>query len=335
MAGAILNGGKRVRRFVVLFGVSLFCVFSTKAAKADNCEVIRAAIKALPAYGGEVQIAPGGYTCDSPIVLDRDNITLNGNRKVMLTLANNANSPVVIMGDVATPPRKVTNVQLLNISIDGNYEHQQYECWNGECDTGGTTAIRNNGVTVRGIADGVIKNVYIRGARSGGVVTEKGCKNLKVDGLVSVSNYFDGFAGYETYGADLNNMVLSYNRAAGISLDIRFDGNVIRNSLLQGNYDVGIFMRDSSANVFTNVDVISSGNHGVFLAFVKDESTCPLNNEFNDLLIAGSKGAGFRMNNVCAGNKFTGQARFLQNAGGCLSKGDGADIDILGEMECK
>ncbi|MBC7540366.1 MAG: right-handed parallel beta-helix repeat-containing protein [Bacteriovorax sp.] len=311
---------------------------STMAAAPvqDECSFIREKLQNLPAIGGEVLVPAGIYTCAAPIVLDRSNTSLAGDGDVTIRLGNNINTPVIIMGDIVTPPKAIRNVQVSHLKIDGNRWNQKSECWGGKCDGGGTSVIRNNGITVRAVTKARIQDVYITSARSGGIVTEKGCYDLEVDNLTAVDNEFDGFAGYETNGARLTNLTLSHNRAAGISLDIRFNGNIFKNVKIESNGDVGIFMRDSSSNIFENVSIIDSGSHGVFMADADDdEATCPLSNEFQNLSVVHSRGMGFRLNNACEGNSLTGVAHFSGNRDGCVSESSIASIEVLGQILCQ
>lgn len=302
----------------------------------DECSFIREKLDSLPVTGGEVIIPAGIYTCLSPVILNRSNTSLRGEGDVTLRLGKNVNSPVIIMGEVLTPPRPIHHVQVGHLKIDGNRWYQKSECWGGACDSGGTSYIRNNGITVRAVTNGRIHDVYITSTRSGGVVTEKGCFDLEVDNLTAVDNEFDGFAGYETSGARLTNLNLSHNRAAGISLDIRFNGNIFKNVLIEKNGDVGIFMRDSSSNIFENVSIADNGSHGVFLAQAEDDqATCPLNNEFQNLSVLHSRGVGFRLNNACVGNSLSGKALFFENRDGCVSEGPSAKLEIQGQVVCQ
>ena len=319
------------RPLIACLGVFLAC----SAALADECSFIRKAISDLPKGGGEVAIPGGTYTCQSPIVLDRDGARLKGVGEVTLRLGRGVNAPVIVMGDAATPPRNLRDIQVANLKIDGNRWYQKHECWGGPCDGGGTSFIRNNGITVRAVTRGRIENVFITGARSGGVVTEKGCYDLTIDGLTATDNEFDGFAGYETYSARLTNMHLHGNRAAGISLDIRFHGNLFKDVRIEKNGDVGIFMRDANSNVFENVSVSDSGSHGVFVAQDFGPSTCSSGNEFENLTVLRSRGSGFRLNDVCEGNRLTGTARFAQNRDGCISEAQGARVEIGGAVKCE
>jgi hypothetical protein len=301
----------------------------------DECRFIREKISSLPSSGGKVVIPQGIYTCLAPIVIDRSNVQIRGQGAVTLRLGNRVNAPVLVMGDAATPPRPLRDIQVVNLKIDGNRWYQTHECWGGPCDGGGTAFIRNNGITVRAVTNGRIQDVYITSARSGGVVTEKGCYDLEIENLTAVDNEFDGFAGYETVGARLTRLNLSHNRAAGISLDIRFHGNFFNDVRMDHNGDVGIFMRDSNANIFENVSISDSGSHGVFLAQADGIATCSLGNEFKNLSVLRARGVGFRLNDSCAGNRLTGSATFLQNRDGCISSPDGAQLEISAQVLCK
>ena len=304
-------------------------------ASGDDCEFIRRALKNLRAEGGEVTIPEGSYTCSAPLVLDKNNVSLRGKGLVTLRLADHSNAPVIIMGDAQTPPRPVKNIKVSHLLIEGNKDNQDEECWGGPCDEGGTTFVRNNGITVRAVTNGVISDVYITEARSGGVVTEHGVYNLKINHLTSTYNYFDGFAGYETYGAVLDHLNLAHNHAAGISIDIDFSKNTIKDSVLSDNGDVGIFMRDSNSNLFENVLIEKSGNHGVFVSAVNDETTCPKNNEFHDLKVISSNGVGFRLNSGCPNNRLSGENRFVGNRDQCISEEVAGSLKVRGSVICR
>jgi hypothetical protein len=130
-------------------------------------------------------------------------------------------------------------------------------------------------------------------------------------------------------------MTLSRNRAAGISLDLRFNGNFFEDVQIVDTGDVGIFMRDSNSNVFEGVSITNSGNHGVFLASDGDDTTCPLGNEFKNLSVTHARGVGLRLNDSCSGNILTGTAHFESNRDGCVEEAPGAHIDVEAEVECK
>jgi hypothetical protein len=329
--------GNLIARWATL--LALFTSFNSANAQItpqlDDCEFIRQGLAHLSSSGGEFVIPTGTYTCFSPIIMDRDHLRLRGEGSVLLRLGDNVNTPLLIMGQIQTPPVPVREVQVSNLLIDGNRLKQENECWAGKCDSGGTSNIRNNGITVRGVIDGKIDHVAIRSPRSGGVVTEKGCVHLLIDDLSVTDSAFDGFAGYETTGSILSNMTFSHNQSAGISIDLRFSGNTIRDTHILQNSDVGIFMRESNGNLFDHLTIEDSGNHGIFLAYDNNISTCANGNEFKDLTILRSKGAGFRLNNECNGNHLTGTTRFIGNRDGCISEGTSTPLKIDGQMTCE
>jgi parallel beta-helix repeat protein len=318
---------------MALFSVNAFGSFQNP----DACKFIRDKIANLPKKGGEVTIRSGIYICETTIVIDRDNVWLHGLGEVTLKLADHSNAPVIVMGDAVTPPRALKNIKVSDLHIDGNRAHQTEECWGGPCDSGDKSFIRNNGITVRALTNSSIENVYVTGARSGGVVTERGCYGLHINNLTVVDSYFDGFAGYQTYGAVLERMTLMRNLASGISLDIDFSKNVVKNSHLENNGDVGIFMRDSRSNRFENLTISQSGNHGVFLSQGEpyDLTTCPNDNEFKNLTVIKAAGAGFRLNSPCINNKLTGTTEFLKNRGGCISEDVQAHLSFEGSVTCR
>lgn len=308
---------------------------TSKENVPDACDFIRQKIASLPLAGGQYRIPAGTYVCNKPIVLNQSHLTLSGDPGVVLKLADGANAPVIVMGDATTPPRALEDIEVSHLHIDGNRLHQTLECWGGPCDSGGTAFVRNNGISVRGLTNGRIQDVQITSARSGGVVTERGCAGLHIDSLTSVDNHFDGFAGYQTTGITVSNSRLANNQAAGISIDIDFNANTFRNVLIENNGDVGVFMRASNNNRFENVTIRGSGNHGLFLAQVENVQTCPIDNEFLNLAVSGSKGWGFRLNDACHGNRLTGTATFKGNRDGCISEGSTVPLEIAGVLQCE
>ncbi len=321
-----------MKTFSLLF-ITLLTWQPTQALP-DSCEFIRQGLAQLPPQGGVFLIPAGTYLCTRPIVMDRSHQTLRGEGDVWLRLADSANAPVIVMGDLTTPPSVVEDLEIANLKIDGNRIHQTMECWGGPCESSPHAFIRNNGVSVRGLRHSRIKNIQVTSARSGGIVTEKGCEDLLIDGLISLDNEFDGFAGYETSGALITNTRLAFNQAAGISIDIRFNKNSFKNVIIEHNGDVGIFMRDSNENLFEKVSIEDSGNHGIFLSQAEDEASCANNNEFSNLTVRRSFHSGFRLNSACPGNRLTGSALFEKNREDCLSEDPSAHLDIQGSLQC-
>jgi len=68
---------------------------------------VQQALDILPASGGEVVLPPGVIEIRQPIVLRRDHQTLRGfGRETILRLANDANCPVIIMGEAVNNPKQ-------------------------------------------------------------------------------------------------------------------------------------------------------------------------------------------------------------------------------------
>ena len=205
-----------------------------------------------------------------------------------------------------TTDRKVEHVVVENLVLDGNRFGQislegvelkgdsagrviekgiiavrqaRSECWARDpfypepCDRAEwpVSKIRNNGITIRGAQFVRILNIVTHSNLSGGLVTEKFSSHILVDGFESYNNFFDGLAGYDTENSVFRNMNLHHNRASGISLDLRFDNNVIVDSASSFNLDNGLFARESRNNKIIQLDIEDACNNGVFLAGLEDE----------------------------------------------------------------
>jgi hypothetical protein len=246
-----------------------------------------------------------------------------------------------------TPSRVVQNLRVSDLDIDGNRTNQQVECWNTP---GNGSEIRNNGLTVRGVADAAVERVRCYRARSGGLVTEKGVRRLTVSDVSAWDNQFDGVAAYATEDSVFNRMILHDNPGAGLSLDHKFDHNLVSDSVMASN-GCGIFMRDSRENLFQGLTIRGSREHGVFMAQAAVSNAVPTvsaapngaagqtvtnvvvewimtpntectGNVFSGLQITDSANAGFLLNNdTCVNNLIQG-ARFARNGWGglCQSK---------------
>jgi hypothetical protein len=284
---------------------------------------IQQAIAALPEQGGRVVLGAGTFTVFEPLVIDRNDVELCGDQELtVLKLADKVNCPLLVVGQLVTPvARKVSGVTVRKLILDGNRLAQDEECNGGPCDNGGLSHIRNNALTIRGAEDVYIAHVTTRGARSGGVVLEKGCRRIHISDFTSHGNHFDGFAAYETEDSVFARLYLHSNAAAGISADIRFNHNIVSHARLENNGSQGIFMRDSNFNTFTHLTITGSGAQGIFVAQADDSKNTPCTgNVFSDMKVSNSKGAGMRVNDVsCIANSVT-NSRFEKNGEGGVSE---------------
>ena len=297
----------------------------TLGAGVTGVEIQRA-LDALPFVGGEIVLPAGKIEVRQPIVLKRDHQTLRGSgTKTVLSLADGANCPVIIMGEPVNHPQHVTRyLRVSDLSIDGNRAHQQRELWRL---AGEGSQIRNNGITVQSVSDSVVEHVTAARCRSGGLVTTLGVRRLTVSGLDAFDNQFDGLACYLTTDSLFTDLFLHDNPGAGISLDLAFNHNVIRHALLAAN-DLGIFMRSSRGNQFQDVSIFNSHHYGVFMAHVDQQTphgvraapmTECVQNSFTNLTASKCGSAAFRVNNATCVNNVVVGAQFADNVKGGLS----------------
>ena len=286
-----------------------------------DCPGIQRAINGLPASGGEVRLLPMTYRCSEPITIARNDVVLRGaGPATVLRLEDNANAPVIVVGGTEpVPSATYRRITVLDLTIDGNRHAQQFECYRGECTA--QNALRNNGITLRRVEDVLIQNVRVRSPRSGGLVTELVVRRATIRDFTVTDSFFDGVAGYETEDSLFEGMYLHDNLAAGLSFDIAFDNNIIANTVIERTGKVGIFMRDSRDNLFSGLQIRNSGEHGIFLAQVDSEASKPAaGNMFTGLVVAGSQGAGVRVNDAsCVDNAIVG-AQLVGNRDGAISE---------------
>lgn len=306
-----------------------------KVPPSEGSAGINRAIAELKDSGGEIVLGTGTYHCTSPVILRHDDITLHGaGPGTKLRLEARANCPVVIIGDEANKPRhQVSRVCVADLAIDGNRTQQGGECWNGQCDTGEFTAIRNSGVVIRRARNILVLRVSTTDCRSGGLVTEKHCRKLTVRQFTADHHEFDGLACYETEDSLFEDMHLHHNKSSGISTDLKFRRNTLRNVRMVQNGSHGIFMRDSSHNAFENIEIRDSGNAGIFIAQVDDRSeTGCVSNRFTNVTVTGSNGPAVQVcspsckRNAFTNSRFTGNKEGLREAEPGLVKTK--DIDV-------
>jgi len=275
--------------------------------------------------GGEVVLAPGIYTIHKPIVLQHDRQSLRGaGSNTVLRLADRANCPVIVLGAPKNAPHHGTaNLHLANLFIDGNRKNQTSELWRA---AGDGSLLNNNGIDVYCVTNAAIEHVTCCRCRSGGIVSSANTRRLLVTDFEAFDNQYDGLACYLTEDSQFKHMNLHDNTAAGISLDLAFNHNLVEDATLNGN-ELGIFMRDSQSNTFKNINIGHSRNHGVFMAQAESPGkngwhltpgTECAGNVFIGITITNSGGKAFVVNNAsCTNNRIT-DSQFLDNAKGGL-----------------
>jgi hypothetical protein len=289
------------------------------ARGANDCGSIQQQLAALPASGGTVTLGAGTWICSTPIVLDQNNVSLIGaGPTTILRLAASANCPVLIVGSSAAAPSSgVANVTVASLAVDGNRTAQQTECWGGDCIT---HPVHNDGILIRMSSDVVVKDVTVSSAASGGLVVELSSVRVRVTGLTSFDNAYDGMAGYQTTQSSFSNLSLHDNLAAGLSFDDHFNNNIVHNAVLASNHSDGIFMRDSTGNVFDTMEILNSAQVGIFLAQVDlDASTPATANVFSGVVIENSGGPAMQVANPSCVNNVLSGAVLIGNAS-CVSQ---------------
>lgn len=294
--------------------------------KPGTCTDIQAAIDALPNTGGTVLVTAGVYTCSDSIVIDRDGVTLRGTGPgTVLKLADHANRPVLILGQTTAIPTSTRNdIRITDLFIDGNRAQQDFECSTGPCM--GSDYLRNNGISLRRVADVLIDDVTVESARSGGLVTELGSRRVTIRDFTTFDNEFDGIAAYQTEDSLFTGLYLHGNQGAGLSFDLDFNNNTIAEAVLADNKDVGVFMRDARDNIFSAVRVRDSGSHGMFLAENDQNSKPALGNTFTGMVISGSGqdltkgGFGIRVNDASCTHNLVVATQFIGNRDGDVSE---------------
>lgn len=201
-----------------------------------------------------ITFGPGLVIVDSPIHITESNVIVQGYPSTVLKLRDGAQCPIIVVGDPnENIGYKIQRVTIKNLIIDGNWEYQESEYY------ARAPWLRNNCITIRGSENIYLKNVITTRARSGGVVTEKHSKHIIIEGLNSHDNYYDGFAACETTKLMMRSSILADNKYAGISLDWNCDFNDFHGILLRDNHDWGVYMRDSSFNLFRWITITWGG----------------------------------------------------------------------------
>ncbi len=282
-----------------------------------TCASIQSAIAALPAAGGRVLLPAGVYTCDTAVVIARDNVELLGEgNSTVLRLTDSANAPVIVIGETATPPPIMHRyIRVADLMIDGNRREQNYECWGGPCDQGGLSAIRNNGLTLRHVSDVVVERVTVTGARSSGLVAEKVSERITVRDFTATDNEYDGLAAYQTENSLFTGLHLYDNLFTGLSFDLDFNSNVISDAVITDSGRHGIFMRDARDNVFDGLVIRVSGRQGVFVAQNESPTNAAKGNTFTGLVISNSVGFAFEVADASCTDNLLVSAQLVGNLG--------------------
>lgn len=228
---------------------------------ANDTTSIQKAIDSIPESGGTVFVKAGIHELDHGIHIDHSNIALIGEKGSVLKLGDNVNQPAILVGtDEQNPVRRIENIKISDIEIDGNKDKQPEE-------TDPTRKwLYNNGIHVRMAEDIWIMNVEIHDARSGGIVLTDSTRHVFIDNVLLYRNYWDGIAMYISKDIHVSNFIAKENEAAGLSLDMKLSNIIFSNGLIADNKKVGIFARDSRDIKFSNIVISGNKEDGCFLS---------------------------------------------------------------------
>ncbi|MEZ0392256.1 MAG: right-handed parallel beta-helix repeat-containing protein [Pseudobdellovibrionaceae bacterium] len=344
----------------------LFLQQTAQAQSPQDCQVIQnlinKAAQKKSAEPVEVRVPEGDYLCKKPIIINQSNLKIIGaNQNVRLKIADKKNIPAIIIGSEKTQwdakandfvtPYRVHHVEVDGFKVDGNKENQSDECWNGHlqkskkdktprgCTDTGESAIRNNGITIRGADHIRVANVVLNNTRSGGLVTEKNCHDLVIENMTAENNFFDGFAGYQTVNSVIRKSRLSNNNGAGASLDIDYSHNRFEDVDFVNNAHQGIFARGLQGLTCDHCTIDGSGQQGIFLAN-SSVKPCPSEVRILNSTIKGSgrlkkdEGHGIRLNDLDCEDTCVRNTNFSKNIAGDVSIAGKEDASVAG-IQCK
>jgi len=261
---------------------------------AASVAELQACIDGLADGGGTVALAAGDYSLSRHVQIPHGGIHVRGAGvgATRIEVADGACQAGFVIGSLALHFDQVgvvEDVSIRGLSIDGNKRG------NACCETyvgSGLTHLYVNGISVFNARDVTIADVSIRDARSGGIVADRGVRNLAISNVVIQSSAWDAVALYQTRGSRVQDSLFEDNAAAGISLDWYADDNlfsgnlVLRNGAGERGLDVtacpnallataspGIFSAGCSDNVFVGNVIAGSGSNGIQLGLGSDKRT--------------------------------------------------------------
>lgn len=240
----------------------------------NTVEEIQPAIdKAGEEGGGTIILGTGKYILNNHIHIHSNNINLYGSgANTILKVADNAQVSAIMIGSTDSDPSgtPVSKITIKDLTINGNKANQTSEFYK---ESPYNEYLRVNGISIRFCKNIVIENVFIRSARSGGIVTEKGVKNFIASKLVITNCYYDATAYYNTENSIVEGCVFKNNSSAGISIDWECRSNIFVNNIIKGNgsgedgtgNNPGIYIAYSYNNLFGENIIQENAGNGIII----------------------------------------------------------------------
>ncbi len=286
---------------------------------------LRTAIDSLAPEGGRIVVRAGTYTLTRSIDIARDNVIIEGEGSgTYFRMGDGQYDPCFVLGEPTPAEPTIThrNITLRRMRIDGNRLGNPDSELSNEPGRG---HLRNNCVTIRRCVDTSLEDVILESARSGGVVTEKGCENILISRVTAFDHHFDGIACYVTTRSFIVDCTARDNQYSGLSCDLGFRDNIVAdcffinnglNVSVPGVLHPGVFWRDATGNLLANSRLSGNMGDGIFVADGDPPGNLPTSeNQFVDNFYTDNGRDGFWQagrnseNNVLHGGIFKGNAR--------------------------
>jgi hypothetical protein len=205
----------------------------------DDHVIINNAIASLPAAGGKVLLSEGTFNTGLPIILNKENVTLEGNgTNTKIRLANAKDVNVIELGNGSGTK---TGMKIKNLTVDGNMANQ---------------TVNVAGIYLNTDADyATIENCIIKSAKQDNIFVETGCTNVTIRNNVIDSNgSAGGGTNIQTNGArttiDGNKCSNSLN--TGIYLGFNAINSIVSNNIVEKASVIFIESRAVSTTVNNN-----------------------------------------------------------------------------------
>lgn len=271
---------------------------------ADDVQIL-AAIAALPAVGGIVQLTEGTFTIGASIALDSET-TLQGHGMMTVIKVEDAHGSTIN----AVAANTKTGLKIRDLVIDGNQANQSSEA--------------NNGLLLTTCHYAEVSNVYVKNtAGTEAAIYLVGCNYAIVKNCTAIAG------GDTTSGIYINNCdycVIEGNLLKdapdwGIESSM-MEQCVLSNNVCEGNSRAIEVL--GQRNVITNNQFCGSTNEGVYVAYTADQNLISNNFIYNNGL------EGVRFIGLNNGNKITNN---LLVSNGQTTDDTYAHIEIEGDSD--
>ena len=275
--------------------------------------------------GGSVLLSAGVHVISETVHIWGDGVQLQGEGPgTVLSVADDAQVSAITIGSLdETPSVTVSDVTVRDLSIDGNRDDQSSEFWAAPHDH-----IAVSGLTLRGAERIRLQDLDVWSARSAGVLTEKGTRDVLVSGLDVRDSYFDGLSCNDSSSLQVFASRFTENDSAGITADCDcrdslFDGLLILdNGQGPAGLYPGVYLSTVNGLTFTHNDISGHPGDGILLTMADCGAQGARDNLFLGNVIEENEGHPVSIGHeTVAGNVGTGNC-WRDNGGEGIWPGD-------------